>query len=63
MSCRAGWVDVLQCRGAGYERVGRVATARGARTSLFLPETDRLYVAVPDSPGEPAAVWVFCPTP
>ena len=63
VSCGAGWVDVLQRRGAGYERVGRVPTARGARTSLFLPEADRLYVAVPASPGEPAAVWVLRPSP
>ena len=63
VSCGAGWVDVLQRRGAGYERVGRLSTARGARTSLFLPETDRLYVAVPASPGEPAAVWVLRPSP
>lgn len=63
VSCGAGLVDVLQRRGAGYERVGRVSTARGARTSLFLPEADRLYVAVPASPGEPAAVWVLRPTP
>jgi hypothetical protein len=35
----------------------------GARTSLFVPELDRLYVAVRASGAEPAAIWVFKPTP
>jgi YVTN family beta-propeller protein len=63
VSCGAGLIDVLQRRGAGYEQVGRVPTVPGARTSLFLPEADRLYVAVRASSGEAAALWVFRPTP
>jgi len=37
VSCGAGLIDVLQRRGVGYERVGRIPTAPGARTCLFLP--------------------------
>jgi YVTN family beta-propeller protein len=38
-------------------------TASGARTSLFVPETDRLYVAVRASFSEAAAIWVYRPAP
>jgi DNA-binding beta-propeller fold protein YncE len=62
VSCGQGVVDVFARNGAGYEHKARIPTAKGARTSLFLPETDRLYVAVPATSGEPAAIWVFRPT-
>jgi hypothetical protein len=63
VSCGQGFIDVFAPNGTGYVRNGRVPTAKGARTSLFLPETDRLYVAVPAASGEPAALWVFRPSP
>jgi hypothetical protein len=63
VSCGEGLIDVLERRGAGYERIGRVPTASGGRTSLLLPEADRLFVAVRASGQEPAAVWVFRPAP
>jgi YVTN family beta-propeller protein len=64
VSCGAGAVDVLQRRGEGYQRLGRVSTAPGARTSLFVPELDRLYVAVRSvGATTPAAIWVFRPAP
>lgn len=63
ISCGAGAIDVLAPRGDGYERIAHIATVSGARTSLFVPELDRLYVAVRASLGEPAAVWVFRPAP
>ena len=63
VSCGAGAVDVFEEGGGGYQRVGRVPTVSGARTSLFIPELDRLYVAMRASAGEPAAVWVFRPVP
>lgn len=43
--------------------LARVPTAAGARTGLFVPELDRLFVAVRAAPGEPAAVWVLRPGP
>jgi hypothetical protein len=63
ISCGAGFVDVLQPAGDGYARIARVPTASGARTSLFVPELDRLYVAARAGWTEPAAIWVFRPTP
>jgi YVTN family beta-propeller protein len=63
VSCGEGVVDVLDEREAGYGRLARVPTVSGARTSLFVPELDRLYVAVRARSNEPAAVWVFRPAP
>jgi DNA-binding beta-propeller fold protein YncE len=63
VSCGAGAVDVLEPATAGYVRLARVPTAPGARTALFVSERDRLYVAVRARGREPAAIWVFRPTP
>jgi len=61
VSCGEGVVDVLEPGEAGYRRVARVPTVSGARTSLFVPELDRLFVAVRAASHEPAAIWVFRP--
>jgi len=60
--CGSGMVDVLDIHDAGYRRVGQIASARGARTGLYVPERDRLYVAAPAAAGEPAAILVFRPS-
>lgn len=38
-------------------------TAPGARTALFVPELDRLFLAVRARDQEPAAIWVYHPDP
>jgi len=63
VSCGEGVVDVLGQDGAGYRRIARVPTVAGARTSLFVPELDRLFVAVRAGSGERPSIWVFRPTP
>ncbi len=63
LSCGAGFLDVIQQHGETYEELARIPTIPGARTALFVPERDRLYLAVRASGGEGAAVWVFRPTP
>ena len=63
VSCGEGVVDVLEQVEAGYRRLARVPTVSGARTSLFIPELDRLFVAVRARSREPAAIWVFRPLP
>jgi DNA-binding beta-propeller fold protein YncE len=63
VSCGAGVVDVFEERAGSYQRMGRIPTLSGARTSLFVPDLDRLFVAVRASSGEPAAIWVFRPVP
>jgi DNA-binding beta-propeller fold protein YncE len=61
VSCGEGVVDVLEAGEAGYRPLARVPTIPGARTSLFVPELDRLFVAVRAASNEPAAIWVFRP--
>ncbi|HKS89622.1 MAG TPA: YncE family protein [Stellaceae bacterium] len=63
VSCGAGAVDVFEARDGGYRSIGHIGTAPGARTSLFVPEMDRLFVAVRAAGREPAAIWVFRPAP
>jgi hypothetical protein len=54
---------VFDTQGAAYRRIAHILTVSGARTALFVPELDRLLVAVRASAGEPAAIWVYRPTP
>jgi hypothetical protein len=61
VTCGAGVVDMFEDRAGGYQRIGQVATVAGARTALFVPELDRLFVAVRAAGGEAAAIWVFRP--
>jgi DNA-binding beta-propeller fold protein YncE len=42
-----------------FEEVGRVATSKGARTSLFSPELGRLFLAVRRQGTTPAAIWEY----
>lgn len=42
-----------------YALVDRVATASGARTSLFDPQTDRLFVAAPHRGGQQAKILIY----
>jgi hypothetical protein len=63
VSCGEGVIDVLAQAGDGYDRIARIPTVSGARTSFFAPATDRLYLGVRASGSEPAAVWVFRPLP
>ncbi len=63
VSCGAGFLDVLEAKEATYRRIARIATVSGARTSLFVPEMDRLLVAVRASSETSAAIWMFRPTP
>ena len=63
VSCGDGHIDVFDAAGDAYPRIARIASVAGARTSLFVPELDRLLLAVRASGGEPAAIWIYRPTP
>jgi len=64
ISCGAGAVDVFQRDEASTRPLGRISTPPGGRTSLFVPELDRLFVAVRARPlGSDASILVFRPTP
>jgi hypothetical protein len=62
VSCGEGFLDVLALRDAAMERIARIATAAGARTSLFVPELDRFYVAVPHRGTQQAEILVYRPS-
>lgn len=55
-----GFLDVFQVEDAGRaSRTAHVATAAGARTSFFLPDQDRLFLAVPHRGAQPAEIRVY----
>lgn len=61
VSCGSGAIDIFDAR--SYERLSRLPTVSGARTSLFVPEFDQLFLAVRAVAGNPAAIWVLRPEP
>src|SRR5215213_7236531 len=63
VSCGDGFLDVLDTQRGAYKHVAHIPTIAGARTSLFMPELDRLFLAVRATAGEPSALWIFRPVP
>jgi YVTN family beta-propeller protein len=61
-SCGDGSLDVLDMQGA-FRRTARIPTVAGARTALFAPDLDRLFLAVRAERGEAASIWIFRPLP
>jgi hypothetical protein len=62
VSCGEGVVDVFARFPTGVRQIARVPTSAGARTCLFAPELDRLYVAARAGLlGSDAAILVFRP--
>jgi DNA-binding beta-propeller fold protein YncE len=56
----AGFVSVFQQDDADqYELIVNIPTAAGARTALFVPEFNRLYLAVPHRGAQAAEIWVY----
>ena len=55
-----GFIDVVEDQGGNrFTRIGHVATSAGARTSLFVAEQGRLYLAVPHRGNQRAEVRVY----
>jgi DNA-binding beta-propeller fold protein YncE len=55
-----GFIDVFDQRSPDdYKAAGRISTASGARTSLFVPELNRLYLAVPHRGNQKAEIRVY----
>lgn len=64
VSCGAGLIDVFQRQPSGLNRLAYITTSSGARTSLFVPELDRLYLAVRAGLfGSTASIQVYRPNP
>ena len=65
VSCGDGNVDTWQQDSSSYRHVSLLKTASGARTSLFVPDLDRLFVAARAGffgLGSDAAILVLRPT-
>ncbi len=63
-SCGDGSIDAWQEEAGQYRHLSPVKTASGARTSLFVPELDRLFVAARAGffgLGSSAAILIFRP--
>jgi hypothetical protein len=60
VSCGEGFVDVFEVADAGFRRTDHIATVPGARTSLFVPELDRLFLAVRASRGRASGDLGLC---
>lgn len=55
--CGAGKIDIIEQTDANnYKAVTKIDTASGARTGLFVPERDTLFVAVPHRGSQPAEI-------
>jgi hypothetical protein len=61
--CGQGVVDTLDASSDAYRRIGQVRTSAGSRTGLFVPDLDRLFIAVRAAHGEAAGVWALRPNP
>ena len=62
LSCGEGFLDVIQRNGGDRcERIARQPTRGGARTCFYSPDTDRLYLAVPQRGGQDAEIRVYQP--
>ena len=64
VSCGSGSVDVMARGAQGFQPAGRIPTSGGARTSLFVPALDRLFVAARAGLlGSRASILVLRPVP
>jgi YVTN family beta-propeller protein len=55
-----GYIEIFSQQDADhYQSLGRIATADGARTGLWVPESNRLYVAVPHKGKQEAEIQVY----
>jgi DNA-binding beta-propeller fold protein YncE len=61
--CGSGEIDVYRHSASDYALIARVPSRAGARTGLFVPQEDRLYVAARARGSTDADVLVFRPAP
>jgi len=58
--CGAGKIDIVeQTDPNNYKALTKIDTANGARTGLFVPERDTLFVAVPHRGSQPAEIRCY----
>ena len=55
-----GFVSIIKVEDADhYREIGRLAAGPGAKTSLFVPEFNSIYVAIPAQANQPAVLEIF----
>ena len=55
-----GAISVIGRQGSdSYEMIAKIPTAPGARTSFFIPEPARLYLAVPHRGSQRAEIRIY----
>ncbi len=58
--CGAGKIDVIEQKDANdYQPVAKIDTAAGARTGMFVPQLDTLFVAVPHRGSQRAEIRAY----
>src|SRR5437667_1810037 len=59
-TCGAGKIDIIeQTNASNYKAITKIDTADGARTGLFVPERDSLFVAVPHRGSQQAEIRCY----
>jgi DNA-binding beta-propeller fold protein YncE len=62
ISCGEGFIDIVeQASAEAYQRVAKIPTGAGARTSFFSADLDRYYLAVPGEGEQKAEIRVYQP--
>ncbi len=58
--CGAGKIDIIEQTSANaYKALAKIDTANGARTGLFVPDRDTIFVAVPHRGSQQAAIRAY----
>jgi glutamine cyclotransferase len=58
--CGAGKIDIIeQADASTYKPLAKIDTANGARTGLFVPERDTLFIAVPHHGSQKAEIRAY----
>ncbi len=60
VSCGEGFINIFHQQDANhYNSIGSIPTTPGARTSLFVPELNLFYLAVPHQGNEESEIRVY----
>src|SRR5437870_2507651 len=58
--CGAGKIDIIEQTSAdAYKALAKIDTANGARTGLFVPARNTIFVAVPHRGSQQAAIRAY----
>ena len=55
----SGYLNFFRQTKDGTFEVSRIATRKGARTSLWIPATNQWVIAIPRKSGQPAELRIY----